>query len=391
MQFIFEYIVKCSVSLGVVYLFYWLVLRRLTFYSWNRWFLLLFTFFSFLAPFINVSSFLNSNGMSYHRGFHSLPSFHPATSGILENNFAGNEILLSSWNIAALIIVSGIVILLIRFAFQLLAFKKIYQQATLVANDGIKLYQVNRDVIPFSFGRSIFINQKLFHSEAELSEIIKHEMVHVRQLHTMDILWGELLCIVNWFNPIAWLIRNAIRENLEYIADDGVLRDGACKKQYQYLLLKVSGNYYSDIAHSFNYSSLKKRIAMMNKIKTTRLQLVRFLLILPLLAGMLILFRSEVKSQVYGSEPIVNATTIQASIVTTDTIPRAPIKKVTVSKPLSPAPAKTSPDKTIHTHAKPVLATTNTTVTINTSKASNTQVSVNTIVSVKAGTDQSYQ
>jgi Zn-dependent protease with chaperone function len=75
------------------------------------------------------------------------------------------------------------------------------------------IYQVNENIIPFSFGNSIFINRQL-HSEDELREIIRHEFVHVKQKHTADILWAELLCMLNWYNPFAWALKNAMRQNL---------------------------------------------------------------------------------------------------------------------------------------------------------------------------------
>jgi hypothetical protein len=115
----------------------------------------------------------------------------------------------------------------------------------------------------------------------------------VKQKHTHDIIWSELLCILNWYNPFAWLIRKAIRQNLEFIADDKVLEQGLDKRKYQYLLLKVTGNNHFSIANQFNFSSLKKRIAMMNKMKSARAQLIKFLFIVPLVAVMLLAFRND--------------------------------------------------------------------------------------------------
>jgi beta-lactamase regulating signal transducer with metallopeptidase domain len=81
---------------------------------------------------------------------------------------------------------------------------------------------VQADIIPFSFGNSIFINKQL-HSLDELREIVRHEFVHVKQKHSMDILWSELLCIACWYNPFSWLLKRSIRQNLEFIADSKVL------------------------------------------------------------------------------------------------------------------------------------------------------------------------
>jgi beta-lactamase regulating signal transducer with metallopeptidase domain len=95
---------------------------------------------------------------------------------------------------------------------------------------------------------------------------------------------AEMLCILNWYNPFAWFIRHNIRQNLEFIADDNVVRSGMDIKAYQYHLLKVVGIPQYRIANQFNFSSLKKRIMMMNRAKTAKIHLVKFLFILPLIA-----------------------------------------------------------------------------------------------------------
>ncbi|MEP7278343.1 MAG: M56 family metallopeptidase [Bacteroidota bacterium] len=100
--------------------------------------------------------------------------------------------------------------------------------------------------------------------------------------------------MVNWFNPFAWFIRHAIRQNLEFIADNEVVANGINKKEYQYLLLKTLGIPQYSIANNFNFSSLKKRIAMMNKMKSAKLHLTKFLFILPLMLVSLLAFRNKI-------------------------------------------------------------------------------------------------
>lgn len=186
------------------------------------------------------------------------------------------------------------ILLLLRMVIQFISLKKMISQAQLISDADIKLYHINKDIIPFSFGKAIFINTQL-HSEAEFKEIISHELVHVKQNHSIDIMWAEILCIINWFNPFAWWLRHAIRQNLEFIADNKVVEAGTDKTVYQYLLLEVSGNHKFSIASPFNFSSLKKRIFMMNKIQTGKIHLLKFLFILPLMVVLLLAFRSNTK------------------------------------------------------------------------------------------------
>jgi hypothetical protein len=294
MPYFLLYLVKFSLSLALLYIFYQLVLRRLTFYTWNRWCLLGYSALSFVVPFINISSMLEDEKIQAIPVFYYIPSLDEFTNGKAVSTL--NSPGLNYVEISIVILIAGIVILFTRLLVRLASYAALLRQSRLVSKNGISLYEVNKTIIPFSFGNSIFINPGM-HSEKELEEIIRHEFVHVKQKHTIDILWAEILCIINWYNPFAWLLRKSIRQNLEFIADDKVLQNGINKKEYQYLLLKVIGNNQFSIASQFNFSSLKKRIAMMNKIKSARVHLTKFAFLVPLLAVLLLAFRSSMSNR----------------------------------------------------------------------------------------------
>lgn len=291
MPFILLYCIKLTVGLAIVSLFYQLVLRKLTFYNWNRLYLLIYTALCFYIPFIDISPVLQQNAWTNATIVQWVPLVHESanTEGI-SNNQTG---IFSAGNMMIVIMLTGMSIFLFRLLIQFISFRRMLKKASFISGDGMKLYSVNEHIIPFSFGNSIFINPQL-HSAEELQEIIRHEFVHVKQRHSIDIIWGEVLCLLNWYNPFAWLLKRYIRQNLEFIADNKVLEHGINKKDYQYLLLKVIGNTQFSIANQFNFSSLKKRIAMMNKLKTAKVHLVRFLLVLPVLAVILLSFRKQI-------------------------------------------------------------------------------------------------
>jgi len=312
MSLLIQYLVKLTISLAVVWLFYQFVLRKLTFYNSNRWYLLGYTLLSFFIPFINISSLLkgSSNDIIQY-----LPSVHYYTEALEEASQCPAPLWSNydKWDFTALglMIVAGI--LLMRFAIRCLSFLRIQRKAKLISGDVFRIYQVDENIIPFSFGNSIFINSNL-HTEAELQEIVRHEFVHVRQKHTIDIIWAELLCILNWYNPFAWLLKRSIRQNLEFIADSKVIENGINKKEYQYLLLKVIGNNQFSIATQFNFSSLKKRIVMMNKTKSAKRQIGRFLFLVPVFAIILLAFRKSFNDS-------TNAKSNMSVIAQADTIP----------------------------------------------------------------------
>lgn len=288
MTALYEYIMKITVCYVVIYLFYFLLLKRITHYAVNRFFLLIFSVVVFIIPLIKLDLFVapqTINGSAFINSIPSVAVNTPADTFITEDN-SGNVVY-----IVPSLLIAGIVICLSYFLMQLFSFKKIRSAAQLVSEvDGVKLYQLDMDIIPFSFGNAIYLNSN-HHSEDEISEIIKHESVHVRQKHTLDVLIAELVCILNWYNPFAWLLKNAMKQNLEFLADDGVIKDGTDKKNYQYLLLKVMGHSPLTIASSLNFSSLKKRIYMMNKTKTPGTHLLKFLFMLPVIALLMLAFR----------------------------------------------------------------------------------------------------
>jgi len=292
-----EYVLKVSIGMMVVSVFYHVVLRKYTFFNWNRWYLLGYSLLTFLIPFINIDHTLKQVELADHAVVQAIP---------VVQNFAVvqahaqpvpvEKIPVSYSDIVLFMLLAGGLVMLMRVVLALFSYYKLKSKAQLISEGDVKVFQVEKNITPFSFGNSIFLNRNL-HDDVDLKEIMLHEFVHVKQKHTIDIILSEVLCILNWYNPFAWMIRSAIRQNLEYIADRAVLENGVDAKAYQYLLLKVVGVPEFRIANQFNFSSLKERIIMMNKMKTARIQLIRFLFVLPLISVLLVAFRSEVKDQ----------------------------------------------------------------------------------------------
>jgi TonB-dependent SusC/RagA subfamily outer membrane receptor len=316
MPVLIEYLLKVSIALAVVYLFYQLVLRRLTFYNWNRWYLVGYSLLCFVIPFMNITDFLFRHELDEAQFVQLVPVYNLQLSS---PGFEWNQ-----WTVSIAVLITGMLIMGIRILIQLFSLRRIKTNATLLNEGDVKLFDVNEQIVPFSFNNGIYINRQL-HTEAELQEIIRHEFVHIKQKHSIDILLAELLCTLLWFHPAAWFIRKAIRQNLEFIADEKVLQDGVDKKQYQYLLLKVVGNTNYSIAPNFNFSSLKNRIIMMNQIKSARVQIIRFLFVLPLVAVLLLAFR-EVKQKEKRNDYA------QQTALLNDTVPASDIENINVNK-----------------------------------------------------------
>ena len=296
------YLLKANIALTMFFLAYRFGLRRLTFYTLNRLFLVTGIAFSSLFPFIPIDAFVNKHEVIAGTVLTYVPDF---------SAWQAPAPVFTVWTALVYIFWIGVSAMTIRFCIQLFSLWKIHRLSRPGKIDDITVQLLQQPVNPFSFFSHIYINPSL-HQPEELPAILHHEKVHVRQWHTADALLGEVNNIFYWFNPGAWLMKTAIRENLEFITDRYLLRQGVDKTSYQYNLIKVSGiPYATAIANNFNFSHLKKRIIMMNSKKSSRYQLLRYG-VLGALVGALVLSLNYTK-----------ASTALHFISVTDTIPAA--------------------------------------------------------------------
>ena len=147
----------------------------------------------------------------------------------------------------------------------------------------------------FSWGKYIVISAADYSQQSE--EILLHETMHLRNHHTLDLLFMQIFLLVYWFNPVVWLLKRELQEVHEFEADNGVINTGIDATKYQLLLVKKAvGTRLYSMANGFNHSKLKKRITMMLKERTNRWARLKLLLAVPVMAGALYVFaQPEVK------------------------------------------------------------------------------------------------
>ncbi|MBI3720038.1 MAG: hypothetical protein HY252_15755 [Sphingobacteriales bacterium] len=278
-----SWFVKGSLVTVIFFLFYKLLLRRDTFFKWSRWYFVLAILCSFLIPLIDVSKIIQQPEQSI-----SLFNYIPNLSFTQQTSSANwSSILLNN------LLFAGMLVMLFRLIIQFRALLLLRKNKTILAQKDFRIIELKEPVNPFSFFNDIYVNPAI-HTEAELQEIIRHEQFHVQQKHTIDILLGEILTIVFWFNPFAWLLKNELKQNLEFLTDKLVLESGIDAKHYQYNLLKVSGIQNNiAAANHFHFLKLKNRIIMMNKKQTRPYQLAKYLLLVPVVAVMLMAFSNR--------------------------------------------------------------------------------------------------
>jgi Antirepressor regulating drug resistance, predicted signal transduction N-terminal membrane component len=275
------YLLKANLAITLFYVGYRLLLHKLTFYNLNRFYLLFALVFSFVYPLPGAAEW-------FQRSERGLPDelvyIIPDWQRIPADNLSW-----SSWIIG--LIGLGAAWFTVRFFMRLLSLWGVHRRSAPAMWQWFSYRQVSGNIPPFSFWRNIYVNVHN-HEEGELQEIFKHEKIHVDGLHTFDMLLVELCCTVSWFNPAMWLLRYAVRENLEFITDRCVLQTGVDKKAYQYSLLVMGRRLskYPEVANGFNFNSLKKRIAMMNTGSSSRLQLSKYVVVIPAITVSVLIF-----------------------------------------------------------------------------------------------------
>jgi hypothetical protein len=278
---------------------YYLVLRQLTFYVINRVFLVFGILFSTLYPFIDFTDFFQQH---HHPQANFIPDFNQQVV-LLVQPVLKNEL----WQLVSIFFYSGVVIMASRLIIQFISLYKIHQKSTADFIANFKVRVLVEKVSPFSFWQTIYLNPSL-HTKEELDVILAHEQVHVTQWHSLDIILAELSIVFYWFNPGIWLMKKAVKENLEFIADEKILQKGIDKKAYQYGLINVGKLApAASMVNNFSLSDLKKRIKMMNAKRSSNFNLSRYLLVLPLLLIISLAFTVSKKSIAKHFKPVKEA------------------------------------------------------------------------------------
>lgn len=286
------YFLKINVAIALFYAFYRLFFYKDTFFAWRRTALLCFFAVSAAVPLLDIQQWIvQQEPMAAMADLYAavvLPELTLTLTPQPETDWrqlVADGIVVAYWLVAAL--------LALRFLVQLAGIVRLARRCPTQKIDGTTVHLLPRAEGPFSFFRWIFVCPDA-HTGDELHEILTHERTHARQWHSIDVLTGELACIVCWFNPFAWLMKREIRTNLEYMADEKVLETGHDSRTYQYHLLGLSHHKAAaTIYNSFNVLPLKKRIIMMNKRRTRAIGRTKYLMFLPLAALLMIVSNIE--------------------------------------------------------------------------------------------------
>ena len=278
------YLIKINVALMLLYGFYRLTVSRDTFFGLRRLTLWLIYAVVLMVPALNLEYWVRDTPTMESMANVYADTFYPVV--VVKAQASGitwMDMLLGIYWV-------GVAVLSLRLVWQLFSIIRLAVISRKQEVEGITVHLLRGEGSPFSFFRWVFMYPSTMEGK-QLHEVMVHECTHVSGLHSLDTLFSELFSIACWFNPFAWLMKQEVRMNLEYLADESVLSDGNARKSYQYHLLGLAyrqPNESTKIANNFNLLPLKKRIKMMNKRRTSEIGKAKYLLFAPL-AGVLLM------------------------------------------------------------------------------------------------------
>jgi len=275
------YLVKVSACMILLYGLYAITLKKETHFRFNRFYLLASAVISFIIPLLHISFDYGISGT----GFTYILQTIQVNPGRIFIEQSG----LSFKAIVFIIYVTGCSFLFARFLARIISLVSVRRKCRIEKKNGVSLALCKDTIAPFSFFRTIYLNEKTLKNE-QADKIIMHETVHIRQLHSIDVIFAEIICMLTWFNPASWMIKAALKETHEYLADSEVSEQAQGSAGYFLLLISNVVGVQPGLANNFNKSLTLKRLNMMKKPRSGRLSLLKALPVLPLVIALFMAF-----------------------------------------------------------------------------------------------------
>lgn len=315
------YLLEANLYLILFYGFYRLFLHRETFYGLNRYYLIFSSLLAFTLPFFQLG-FLKEETIANYSGYIQIEE--PVSIFNLSNALLLLYLVIS-------------IVFALKVLWGLRHITKLMRNARKNKENGITFIEIKDSKMAFSFFNLLFIDPEM----NQKATVLKHEMVHIRQKHSFDVLLFELVQISSWFNPIIYLMKNDIRLVHEYLADEATTRKDIAKYDYAMFLIQNSyGNQSVTLSnHFFNSSLLKNRISMLNQKKSAKWARLKLLFIIPLTGSMLCLSTTAFTKN-YGTVQLGQKKESLTIVLQDTTRKKSDKKRLPPPPPKEPNPAK---------------------------------------------------
>ena len=285
MEALFVYVLKASAVVLLFYSIYELLLKKETFFLANRIFLLAGLVLAVFLPLVVIEREVEVEATAGYL-LDKVNTYSTLTAPQQGSVLNWEEIILTVFLI-------GFAFMLGRLILQLLSVGRQISKNKVSRLGNYKIVEMAGEASPFSFFHYIFYNPAEYGPE-ELHSILEHEKVHCKEWHSVDVLLGQFITAILWFNPISWIYLKVIQQNLEFLADARATQKVSSRKSYQYTMLKIAGNLRTiPLTNNFYNSLIKKRIVMLHQSKSKKRNIWKTMVVLPFLALFLWSFSVE--------------------------------------------------------------------------------------------------
>ncbi|GAB3418344.1 M56 family metallopeptidase [Niabella aquatica] len=289
------YLLKMIICGAAFYALYALIFQREKMLVFSRFYLLGGLVVSFFIPFITIMlpartglpAIRSINEVIFSKALHVQPTGFPAT-GIIIYSMTAVWVVISFY-------------FLVRFVVNYSKLRTTARNSKSFCIDDIKVVLLGSETVPHSFLKTVFLSKAEYEAGRIEAEVLEHELAHIRQKHSWDILWVELLQIFTWFNPMIYLYRRSIKINHELLADAAVIKKFDNVRSYQHILLqRAVAQPALAFVSSFNFYITKKRFIMLQKKYKKEKAFLLGMIVVPLIALLLLFFTEKV----YAQEPV---------------------------------------------------------------------------------------
>ena len=284
---LFIYLVKSMILSGIFFGYYTLFLKNTIYHAYNRFYLLASMALSLVIPFFKLSMFTVSEEQAAGAKqvliyLTQLPAAQPQ-----------EEII--AWEILAIV---GISALFVGYlAYSILKVFRLKSVSAKKQMGDFTFIETDLEEAPFSFFSNLFWKKSISIEDENGQKMLQHELTHIREKHSWDRLFSQLICSIFWMNPFNWIIQKELQNIHEFIADRDAVGAGEVDAFAKMLLQTYYGNHFLNPSHSFYYSSIKRRIIMLTTSKTPKYAYLRKVAVLPLVAISLVLFSIQLSAQ----------------------------------------------------------------------------------------------
>lgn len=333
------YILQMMACSAILYGYYHFFLKNEKFHAYNRFYLIGAVLVSILLPFVKIPvNWMNPVAESPLEIFVSNAEVVTVSAAA----DAGNHSLL--WYALIMILVLIWLGLFIRIAMSIIKIFRLQKNAPVELLDDIRMIKTSDPDAPFSFFKWLFWNERTPTESEEGRQMLRHELYHIRQKHSIDLLLMEILLAVCWFNPFFYLYRREIKTIQEFLADKHATADGDIASYAELLVLQTMSGTGNRLINPFFHNQLKRRITMLLSSKKSGPQWLRKLLVLPVAAIIITLFGFRYQHQLVEIVPEIKSAV--ANLYQEEPINPEQAEAVRLTEQRSPAiPADTVPAK----------------------------------------------